>query len=182
MLSCSKRNHGAARSLGRAGAGYGLAAPQLGEGAWLCSMVFAQSSSKVVQSPPHAAGVILFGQNLTIFVHLALCFVSASQLATLGNFFFCNFLLKDFEIFFFSPGTILQWKNPIFQLPLCMASDRAPSPKPTATRPQKLFSKKQLKGKKRAPTKISFSFYILRKHVNYPAPNSSQNMVVMLQI
>lgn len=51
-------------------------------------------------SPPHAAGVILFEQSLTIFVHLA----SASQLATLGKYFFCNFLLKDFGIFFFPPG------------------------------------------------------------------------------
>lgn len=79
------------RSLGWAGAGYGDAAPQLGEGAWLCSVVFAQASSKVVQSPLHAAGVILFEQNLTIFVHLAsaLCLLPSWQ--HLGIFFstFC---------------------------------------------------------------------------------------------
>lgn len=96
--------------------------------------------------------------------------MSASQLATLGNFFFfCNFLLKDFGfLFYFSPGSILQWKNPIFQLPLCMAPDRAPSPKPTVTRPQKLFSKKQLKGKKKGTDQALFFFLHSEKACELP--------------
>ena len=39
------------------GAGYGAASTELGEGAWLCSVVFAHATSKVVESLLHAAGV-----------------------------------------------------------------------------------------------------------------------------
>lgn len=53
-------NHGAARSLGWAGlcngAGYGAASIQQGEATWLCSMVFARASSKVMESLLRAAG------------------------------------------------------------------------------------------------------------------------------
>lgn len=55
-------HHRAARSLRWAGAGlcngagYGAASAELGEGAWLCSVVFAHASFKVVESLLHAPG------------------------------------------------------------------------------------------------------------------------------
>lgn len=54
--------HGAARSLGWAGAGlcngigFGAASTALGEGAWLCSAAFAYATSEVVESLLHTAG------------------------------------------------------------------------------------------------------------------------------
>lgn len=84
-------------------------------------------------------------------------FVFVSQLAALRNFL-AALCWNTLGIFFF-PGSILQWKNPISQLSLCIDSDRAPCPKPTVTKPQKLFSKKRSKRREKE-TNSNFFFFL----------------------